>query len=64
VAAERTFDGRYHAMVCGSPAMVHHTRDALMSTPKPPETVQVEEYAAMPATEAMSEHASAQGDPL
>jgi len=64
VAAERTFDGRYHAMVCGSPAMVHHTRDALMSTPKPPETVQVEEYAAMPATEATSEHASAQGDPL
>ena len=64
VAAERPFDGRYHAMVCGSPAMVHHTRDALMSTPKPPETVQVEEYAAMPATEAMSEHASAQGDPL
>ena len=44
-----TFDGRYHAMICGSPAMVHHSHPALLATPKPPETVQVEEYAAMPS---------------
>ena len=64
VAAERPFDGRYHAMVCGSPAMVQHTTTALMATPKPPETVQVEEYAAMPASVSTSEPVPAQGDPL
>jgi NAD(P)H-flavin reductase/hemoglobin-like flavoprotein len=62
VAAERPFDGRYHAMVCGSPAMVQHTSGALLATPKPPETVQVEEYAAMPAPVSTVEHAPAQGD--
>lgn len=66
VAAELTFDGRYHAMICGSPAMVHHATHALLATPKPPETVQVEEYAAMPApsTSPTPEPEPAQGEPL
>jgi NAD(P)H-flavin reductase len=51
VAATLGYDGRYRAMVCGSPAMVHHTRAALLATPKPPETVQVEEYADAPVVD-------------
>jgi NAD(P)H-flavin reductase len=64
VAAELTFDGRYHAMICGSPAMVHHATHTLLATPKPPETVQVEEYAAMPAPSTTPEPEPAQGEPL
>jgi NAD(P)H-flavin reductase/hemoglobin-like flavoprotein len=65
VAATLGYDGRYRAMVCGSPAMVHHTRAALLATPKPPETVQVEEYADAPVVDddVTTPESAAQGGP-
>lgn len=63
VAAELAFDGRYHAMVCGSPLMVAHTRAALEALSKPPESIMSEEFAAVPVTAdaSTSEPSSAQG---
>jgi len=65
VAAEVALDGRFRALVCGSPPMVAHTRSALEARDKPPETIMVEEYAEVPVSGATkSEPSSAQGDPL
>jgi NAD(P)H-flavin reductase/hemoglobin-like flavoprotein len=63
VAAELAFDGRYRAMICGSPAMVGYTKEAFERNPKPPESIQYEEYADVPVTTAPSEPSSAQGGP-
>jgi hypothetical protein len=45
--------------------MVHHTRAALLATPKPPETVQVEEYADAPVVDddETTPESAAQGGP-
>ena len=63
VAAELAFDGRYHAMVCGSPNMVAHSKGVLESLPKPPESIRFEEFAAVPVTAdaSTSEPSAAQG---
>ena len=52
-------------MVCGSPAMVHHTRAALLATRKPPEAVLVEEYADAPVVDddVTTPESAAQGGP-
>ena len=60
VAAELAFDGRYRALLCGSPGMVHHAVGAFERTPKPPESIQFEEFADAPVTSAATE-APAQG---
>ncbi len=49
-AVGAAFDGRYRAMVCGSPAMVQYTARVLESLPKPPESIQFEEYGDVPVT--------------
>ena len=63
VAAELAFDGRYRALVCGSPAMVAHSTGLLGALPKPPESIAFEEFAAVPVTADASttEASSAQG---
>lgn len=63
VAAELAFDGRYDAMLCGSPAMVAHTKGMLEALPKPPESIRFEEFAAVPVTAdaSTSEPSAAQG---
>jgi NAD(P)H-flavin reductase/hemoglobin-like flavoprotein len=63
VAAELAFDGRYQAMVCGSPAMVAHSKASLEALPKPPESIKFEEFAAVPVTADAntSEPSAAQG---
>jgi NAD(P)H-flavin reductase/hemoglobin-like flavoprotein len=63
VAAEVAFDGRYDAMLCGSPAMVSHTRAMLEALPKQPGSIRFEEFAAVPVTAAAStsEPSAAQG---
>lgn len=48
VAAELAFEGRYDAMLCGSPAMVAHSKASLEALPKPPESIRFEEFAAVP----------------
>lgn len=50
VAAELAFDGRYEAMLCGSPAMVAHGKAMLESLPKPPESIRFEEFGSVPVT--------------
>ena len=66
VAAELAFDGRYDAMLCGSPAMVAHTKGMLEALPKPPESIRFEEFAAVPVTAdaSTSEPSAAQGGSL
>ena len=63
VAAELAFDGRYHALVCGSPLMVAHSKAMLEALPKPPESIRFEEFAAVPVTADASatEPSAAQG---
>jgi NAD(P)H-flavin reductase/hemoglobin-like flavoprotein len=63
VAAELAFDGRYHALVCGSPLMVAHSTAMLEALPKPPESIRFEEFAAVPVTADASttEPSAAQG---
>ena len=63
VAAELAFDGRYDAMLCGSPLMVAHTKSRLEALPKPPESIRFEEFAAVPVTAdaSTSEPSAAQG---
>jgi NAD(P)H-flavin reductase/hemoglobin-like flavoprotein len=63
VAAELAFDGRYDAMLCGSPLMVAHTKGMLEALPKPPESIRFEEFAAVPVTAdaSTSEPSAAQG---
>lgn len=47
-AAETQFENRYRAMVCGSPAMVGHTKAALARSSRPPEAILHEEFADSP----------------
>jgi NAD(P)H-flavin reductase/hemoglobin-like flavoprotein len=63
VAAELAYQGRYDAMLCGSPAMVAHSMASLEALPKPPESIRFEEFAAVPVTAdaSTSEPSSAQG---
>ena len=63
VAAEVAFDGRYDAMLCGSPAMVSHSMAMLEALPKPPGSIRFEEFAAVPVTAdaSTSEPSAAQG---
>ena len=44
VAASITMPGSYDALLCGSPAMVSHTMAALEQSPKPPDSISVEEF--------------------
>ena len=48
VAVEVTPSSRYRAMVCGSPAMVRHSRAALGRAPRTPESIQYEEFGDAP----------------
>jgi NAD(P)H-flavin reductase/hemoglobin-like flavoprotein len=63
VAVESVHDGRFRAMVCGSPEMVSYTRGTLEAMPKPPDRIHVEEYATEPvsASAAHPPRPSAQG---
>lgn len=48
VAAELAFEGRYEALLCGSPPMVRHASTALTRGEHPPANLRYEEYADMP----------------
>ena len=49
-------------MLCGSPEMVRYTKAAFERAPKPPESIEFEEYADVPVTTATTEPTPAQGE--
>ena len=61
-AVDEAFDGRYRVMLCGSPDMVRYTKAAFERAPKPPESIEFEEFADVPVTTATTEPAPAQGE--
>ncbi len=63
VAAELAYDGRYRVMLCGSPQMVRYTKGAFEALPKPPESIQFEEYADVPVTTAPTPPPPTGGEP-